>query len=257
MKIKEFSEFYFMDVDIPVTPSSLFFPAPMSTITLKRKRTFRSGRKPAAKRMRVARGSINQQAMRTGGWASPSSMRRGELKFTDVGAVVTLTAASTAFSTGNLLNGIVPGSGADQRIGRKIIMKSLMLRWFVTLGATSAQGSPIRILIIHDKQANAVAPAVTDILLTNEFLSVNNLSNRDRFTVLLDKITAPIGTQNNFCIGGKKFKRFSLETIFNAGAAGTIGDITSGSVYLFVAQAGNIITGNAQFNFRTRIRYTD
>ena len=61
----------------------------------------------------------------------------------------------------------------------------------------------------------------------------------------------------NGSIGGSIYKKINLETMFNGGTAGTIGDITSGSVYLFVAQTANIGTANASFNWRSRIRFQD
>lgn len=241
-----------MDVDIPVLHASQYFP-PMSQ-TLKRKRTFRSGRKPAKKRLRLT--TTNRMAIRTGGWANPA--RGGELKFVDTSPALTVLISSTAWSAGVLLNGLVPGSGADQRIGRKVIMTSLLYRIGFILGATSTGGSPLRLLIVYDKQANAAAPAITDILDTDHFLARQNLSNRDRFVVLADKHLPPISVQNNFSVISKIYKkRLNLETCFNAGVAGTIGDITSGSVYVFAAQTSGIGTGAPSIVSRCRIRYRD
>ena len=52
-------------------------------------------------------------------------------------------------------------------------------------------------------------------------------------------------------------KTLNLETMFNAGSAGTIADITSGSVYMFIAQSGGITTTAPTLSYRSRIRYTD
>lgn len=213
-----------------------------------------------AKARRLMRGiasGTTQQAIRTGGWSNPSMMGQGELKFIDTTPGATLTAAVATFGVATLLNGCIPGSGASDRIGRKITMKSLLCRWAVTLQPTSTQGSPIRILIVYDKQANTTAPAVTDILLADAFLSQNNLSNRDRFVTLMDLITPPLTAGNDYVQAGVFYKRLNLETMFNAGTAGTVGDITSGSVYMFAAQLGNIATAGPVVATRCRIRYTD
>jgi len=198
---------------------------------------------------------ITQQSIRTGGWANPS--RGGELKFTDISNTLIPVFATAAFNGPILLNGLVPGSGADQRIGRKVTIKSLLLKYSFNLGATSTGGSPCRILVVYDKQANAVAPNITDVLLADAFNSPNNLSNRDRFVTLVDQITDNISVQWNFSIGGSIFKKLNLETMFNAGTAGSIGDITSGSILIFAAQAGNIGTASPGLIFRSRIRYQD
>ena len=126
------------------------------------------------------------------------------------------------------------------------------------MAATSTLGSPVRIIVFYDKQANAQAPAVTDVLLADAFPSPNNLSNRDRFVVLADIVTEPIGVATGVYVANFEiYKKLNLETMFNAGTAGTIGDITSGSVYIMAAQAGAIATAAPTFTFRSRIRYTD
>lgn len=197
----------------------------------------------------------SQQAMRTGGWANPS--RGGELKFVDIAATPTITFASGTFSAGTLLNGSVPGSGATDRIGRKVVIKSLLYRYAFSLAASSTGGGTLRILIVYDKQANAAAPLITDILLADSFTSPNNLSNRDRFITLFDELTEPLGSGANYQVANVGYKKLNLEQMFNAGTAGTIGDITSGSIYLFVAQSGAIGTANPTFSIRTRVRYSD
>lgn len=200
--------------------------------------------------------SSTQQAIRVGGWANPS--RGGELKFKDTAADgVALAFGATTFSAAVLLNGLANGSDASTRIGRKITMKSLLFRHSWIMGPTSTGGSPIRILIVYDKQANATAPAITDILLTDNFNAPNNLSNRDRFLTICDVITDNIATGANFSASDVIYKKINLETMFNAGSAGTIGDITSGSVYLFIAQNGGIGTATASYSYRARVRYTD
>ena len=115
----------------------------------------------------------------------------------------------------------------------------------------------MRIIVVYDKQANATAPAITDVLVADSFIGQNNLNNRDRFVILCDQISAPIGAQSDSSVGGVIYKKINLETMFNAGSAGTIGDITSGSVYLFVAQTAGIGIANPSFNWRARIRFQD
>lgn len=197
-----------------------------------------------------------QQAMRTGGWASPSRAGAGELKFVDTtNALVTLGAGTLA--VGALCNGIVPGSGANNRIGRKIVMKSVLIRWSVALQATTVGGGSVRMMLVYDKQANATAPAVTDVLVQNTFTSPNNLSNRDRFVVLWDEVTDSISINNNYSISGKFYKKLNLETMYNAGTAGTIGDITSGSLYVLIGNNGGFTTAQPQITYETRVRYLD
>lgn len=199
--------------------------------------------------------STNQQALRVGGWANPSV--GGEVKFTDVSVALATPIALATWTAPQLLNGLANGSDASTRIGRKVTLKSVLVRASVALAPTSVGGSPIRILVVYDKQANATAPAVTDILLADAFTSQNNLSNRDRFVTIFDQVTTPVSVQNNFSNEHTMFKRINMETMFNAGSAGTVGDITSGSVYLLFCQNSGISVAAPTMIYRTRVRYTD
>ena len=203
----------------------------------------------------VKMNSTNQQALRVGGWANPSA--GGEVKFVDNAVSLATAIGAATWTTPQLLNGLANGSDASTRVGRKVTLKSVLVRASVALAPTSVGGSPIRILVVYDKQANATAPAVTDILLADAFTSQNNLSNRDRFVTVFDQVTDPLSVQNNFSVNQVMFKRINMETMFNAGSAGTIGDITSGSLYLLFAQNSGITVAAPTMIYRTRVRYTD
>lgn len=196
------------------------------------------------------------QAMRTGGWADPA--RGGELKFIDTYPQNSMTFNSSIwYATPRLLNGCIQGTESINRIGRKIHMKSIYMRYSFALASTSTGGGVLRILVVYDKQANATAPAITDILLADEFHAPNNLSNRDRFVTLMDVLTEPISTGSLNSVSGVEYRKINLEAMFNTGNAGTIGDITSGSVYLFTCTNGTILTANSSFGARVRIKFTD
>jgi len=197
-----------------------------------------------------------QQAMRTGGWADPS--RSAEVKFIDTQSATGVVFGSAAFTApAILLNGCASGSTATTRIGRKITMKSLYIRYNFAMAATSTQGGALRILVVYDKQANATAPAFTDILFEDKFLSPNNLSNRDRFVTIADVVTDQIAVNGSPACAGVIYRKINLETMFNTGSVGTIGDITSGSLYLLVAQSGGILVANPTFTYLGRVKFTD
>jgi len=199
--------------------------------------------------------AVSQQALRVGGWASPSRM--GELKFKDTNYAVGPAVGVTTFGGVLLLNGLVPGSTATTRIGRKIIIKSLLMRYRGKVDPTTIGGSPTRMLIVYDKQANATPPTILDVLERDDFTSPNNLSNRDRFVTLCDHMAAPVSQNGNQSIADVVYKPLNLETMFNDGVAGTIGDITTGSIYFFYAQTAGITVTPSQFEWDFRIRYSD
>jgi len=177
------------------------------------------------------------------------SGNRPERKNIDVSTSFT-TGAAFAFSAGQLMNGCAAGTGATNRVGRKISMKVHQFRCAVNSNAGNAGNA--RILVVYDKQTNGAAPAITDILAADLITAPMNLSNADRFVVIHDVITeGPTDITTTW--HEKHFKKMGLETLFgNTGSAVT--DINSGSVYMFVAGGtGSAIT----VNLYSRIRFVD
>lgn len=200
-----------------------------------------------------ARQALMLQAVRTGGWSNPST---AETKFIDVSQAATAT-TSGAWSSLYLLNGTIQGTEAVNRLGRKITMTSLYLKLRFALASTTTQGGFLRVAVVYDKQANGTAPSITDIYLSNNYLSPNNLSNRDRFVKIIDKEIGPLSAQADFAVPLEEFRKLMLETTYNTGNAGTIGDITTGSLYLLVADSGTFATAQPTFSFQSRIKFTD
>lgn len=187
---------------------------------------------------------------------------QSEKKFSDVAAGGVGVAFTTAGTPGSwtvapiLLNGLVQGTTGSTRVGRKILMKSIYIRLNFYLAATTTGGGRLRVLVVHDKQSNGLAPAVTDILLANSNISPNNLSNSDRFVTIFDEESDPIGATSEYGTTMKMFKNLGLDTSYNTGNAGTIADISTGSVYLLFSQSSMLIA-NPQVDYRSRIRFVD
>jgi len=115
-----------------------------------------------------------------------------------------------------------------------------------------------RFIVYYDKQCNGAAPAMTDLLLANSLYSPKSLANVRRFKILYDQLGQVELTGNDgSMVTYERYRRMNLRTEFNTGVAGTIADITTGSLYL-VIMGSNAAGGNA---FATagsaRVRYTD
>lgn len=163
-----------------------------------------------------------------------------------------------AFAGPELLNGSTTGAGPGQHIGRKTAMKSLHVRYDIALMPTSVGGAVVRILIVYDKQTNKALPAITDVLIQDNFNSPMNLDNSDRFIILADKLCDPVSTQNNFNIAGTIYKKMGLDTMWDTTVNfGDVRDIKSGSIVAFVAQSGGVTVANIETTAVTRIRYID
>lgn len=199
--------------------------------------------------------STTARSIAVGGWARGGN--NPERKFVDTSQSFTLTAGSNAFAAGVLLNSLATGTTASERIGRKVVMKSIYIRYSVEMAPTGTGGAPFRILVVYDKQANGAATTIAQPLLTSAFNSLNNLSNKDRFVTLFDHVTESIDAQGPSAVADVLYKSINLKTHFDEDIDGGIDDITTGSVYMFVAQQGTILTAAPTFVCRTRIRYTD
>lgn len=196
-----------------------------------------------------------KRTRRAAGAAAIVSLK--ELKFID-SAPANDPPLSAAFNTVTILNTCIAGALATNRIGRKIRMENLFLRWGFNMAATSTGGSPFRILIVYDKQTNTAAPAITSVLLSDDFDSPMNLSNRDRFIIVMDELTECIGTALQPAIAGKRFVNLKgLEVMYNTTEGGTVADITTGGLFLFVAQRGSIGTASPNFVSTCRVKFSD
>lgn len=181
---------------------------------------------------------------------------KGEIKVTDATINVDPAFGSAAFTTPTLVNALAIGGDYNNRVGRKVVFTKLMVRWLVSQ-QSSTGGANFRILVVYDKQANGVAPSMTDILSSNDFSSFNNLNNRDRFITIIDHITESVSQGGNASGAGVITRKIALETIFNADPTAVIGAINTGAIFLMVAQSGGDITTSPDFHCRVRLRFND
>jgi len=189
------------------------------------------------------------QRVRTGGIA-PWTVRSntGPLNMIDT----QLSAASMLLLPGAmnimLLNGTVPGDLIQNRHSRTIKMSSLYCN-FIIAPQSATTVCNYRIFIVYDSQANGVNPAYNDIFLDSAAVGAingtvacqmpRNPSNMDRFKVLWSYTGRCDGSNTQYTgpvhqrtILKKFIKLKGLETKYNTGVAGTIGDIQTGSLLL-------------------------
>lgn len=204
--------------------------------------------------------------LRTGGWFSGYGLRgRNELKSIDV-SVSAGDITSSARVT--LLSGVAQGTDYTNRIGRKIMFKSMLLRWVglpkVVASGSDPDGDVVRILCVQDLQSNGSAITASDVLQTASVIAPMNLNNRDRFKVLFDKTVTTNAWQysagsaiNGGSPGGKffkKYKRLFGPQIFG-NTSGGFADITSGAIWLL--EIGTQATVSIQGQWYSRIRFSD
>ena len=152
------------------------------------------------------------------------------------------------------INNVVQGSAFYNRIGTKIAMKSVHFKAFVSpSGNVTTDPDYARIMIVYDKQTNASFPVTSQLIAdyasngttyTNSLAGIN-MTNRERFLVVMDeRLYLPAISSTTVNAGPDPVKstyvinRFirlrDLTTMYNQTNGGTVGDIQTGGLYVFV-----------------------
>lgn len=181
------------------------------------------------------------------------------------------------------------GTGDYQRSGTRIEMKSARLTGQLVTAAGSGAPCSIdycRVMLVYDRSPTGVLPALTDILqdqdtsgtASTDALSGMNLTNRDRFAMLIDRrFETPQCTVTSSVISGViyptapcpdnqvfTFDEFrilkSLEARYlnTASSPPSIADLTTGALYLISVSL--VTAAGAEpfaLNWNLRLRYTD
>lgn len=238
----------------------------------KRKRT-----KPSSRPTKKAKVAI---MARPNAYAVPATrgyrLNRFERKVADIAPGVVAVNKTGSFS---LLACPVPGTDMTNRIGRKVLLKTVYIKgsiepnWAANPLPTTVTipSQEVRMILFVDYQPNGAAPATTDLLTHAESNAHLNLNNRDRFKVLADKVwelgpitavttaqSAVLNACGNQIFKVKLFKRINVEMVFNAGSAGSIADVQTGALYMFwIGSTAASATFAASAGLASRVRFVD
>ena len=180
---------------------------------------------------------------------------------------------------------IPQGSGASQRIGRRLTLSSIHVRASFTFHNSSQPTCRVRFIIYQDKQCNGTGLARVNAMDTDNpafdllqphsvtrnnmttrtvnYLSYYNLFNRDRFKILLDKfiVLNAMYKDGTSHVSGGQTLRWNLDcnipiemTQTAAGVATNVSNITSNNIgVLPIAEFGAIVHSDIY----TRVRFVD
>lgn len=203
-------------------------------------------------------------------------MARGEVKFFDLNiaspaaGTFGLFAASTPptgsepavpFTGITEFNCVPQGATSYNRIGTKILIKSIDFRCVFSMNGTAPTHNSVRYMIVYDRQPNGAFPAFSDIFSTNistapTFFSGVNMANRSRFIILRDRVQT-LDPDGSGTFSVKEFIKTKLETQFRTNT-GNIGDITTGALYLVaISLTGSAASYSTMGSATFRIRYFD
>lgn len=182
---------------------------------------------------------------------------------TDRGFVDTAVTSYVADTTGTLtlMATIAQGTSVNQRVGKKIMYASIQIRGRVFSG-TACTTTDTAFIIVYDRRPTGALPAITDVLVSASAGSMNNDDNSGRFQIvrrqdhtLVGNTTTPATGKE--CFSVDDFIKFRRPAVYKAGAAGTIGDIEEGALYLVTIGVTAAGTGAATFSMGWRIRFTE
>lgn len=199
---------------------------------------------------------------------SGPGVTRPEKKFLDIDILD--NPIGTTAGVISSLNILPQGIAANERIGRKVTITKLKIKYRIHMPLTESvstltSGDTVRVMIFIDKQANGAAALGTDILSDDtDYHSYRLLSNAGRFTVLWDRTdhldfanfvydsNVPQVMQTGGAYYIKFSKNLNLPIEFN-GATGAITEIRSNNIGMLLMSSN----GRAVMKGISRIRYAD
>lgn len=168
---------------------------------------------------------------------------------------------ANAFAGLTVVNKVLQGATGYNRIGNKIQIKSVHLKFTVRAAGSSPGTNQMRYMVVMDRQPNGAFPLLSDILSDNistapGFHSGINMANRDRYVVMRNQYRSfsPAAT-NTYVVD--EYIRCKCDTTFKA-SGNTIGDISSGAIYFIAFAETSASTSYVTLSdFHSRIRYLD
>jgi len=130
-----------------------------------------------------------------------------------------------------LLNGLSLGTSAITRNGQSIRCADLQFNCTITI-SSAASASFVRLVLLQDTQPNASVPGADDVYVdTTNVRSMRTVGYNTRFRIILDELVS-LTAVNLTSYAMTRLFPLSFHVEFNTGNAGTIADITKGSLYL-------------------------
>ncbi|AXH74935.1 MAG: capsid protein [Circoviridae sp.] len=188
--------------------------------------------------------------------------KRIELKWADVYYNQELNNSASGTMV-QLLNGLLAGTTANQRIGNEVHWTSLQFRGTITMDSLRKAASNVRLIIFWDRQANQAAPQtlstaiskglLEDTTVTDLFLSPFSYPTQDRYRVLYDKrwvlnpqlqlteASGSVTVNQPYTVSFKKKIQLNRSTKYDANNDVTVAGIMTNSLYaLFYADSAAV-----------------
>ena len=225
----------------------------MEGVTKRLKQSARGGGKtPAQSKKRVYRDMPNYPVAR--------GMMVG---YKESGFVDLNSASYNADTTGTvtLIATIPQGASVNQRVGKKVMLKSVQVRGACSVNSTTTI-TDVAGLLVYDRRPTGSLPAVTDILASASSAAFNNDANSGRFRILRrwdhvltgNNVTPATGNES---VSMDTFVKVKNLTVFKALGTGAIADIEEGALYFVTVGDRAAGTTAATFGVAFRTRFVD
>lgn len=163
-----------------------------------------------------------------------------------------------------LLNGMAEGDSADERLGAKLRMKFITVKYdlYTDGNVGSGEWQNYRIMIVQDRQTNLATPPASQAdgpLFSTSLTTWSPLDPKwdERYKILHDEYFALNKNSDN--VNGHRTRSFKINlhnsVVTFDGTGATIASIASNSLYImyFNTEA----TAQSTFQIKSLLRYTD
>ncbi len=159
------------------------------------------------------------------------------------------------------INAIPQGAGVNDRVGKKVLMRSLQIRGEVHAPTAFSVNAMWTILIVLDKRPCGALPAITDIVDSTSSFSFNNDDNAGRFQILrrLDgimQLQSATGSVSEPVLI-HTYIPLNKGVVYKSGTTGIIAQVEEGALYAvaFGNKSAGTTACSASMGFR--LRYND
>lgn len=186
-----------------------------------------------------------------------------ELKFFDTTLGFTFDATAEVPATGQLCL-ITPGTGDSQYVGNKCVVKSIQIKGACRYepGASTAGADIVEFAVVWDKQCNAAAAGIVDVLTGSSMnTSMVNLDNAERFVILkrftidLNSFAGVSGAYSTRSVPVDWYHKCNIPLYFRA-STGTVADLTSNNLFLIAGTRFGVDDATS-FQGTCRLRFSD
>ncbi len=162
-------------------------------------------------------------------------------------------------TTSNLLQitNLIHGTGDGQRIGDKVMAKSIMIRGFISNNHGTAVDGQIRLIVFMNKRQNGITQILTGEILDDlNIVSLRNWAHASQYIVLYDQTIAVDTTQHSLIPFKIRLSKLNKKVIYEGTGAGQADAMANQYYFAWYGTVAGT-TDNPQLTADVRLTYDD